>query len=64
MVIVGFHKSNNHPWKSYKFKDEELVWLQEIARKHTVILDVFTSPYSLLDLKSALSQRLSKNIQI
>ena len=52
LVIVGFHKSNNHPWKSYKFKDEELVWLQEIARKHTVILDVFTSPYSLLDLKS------------
>ncbi|PQJ79054.1 glycoside hydrolase family 3 N-terminal domain-containing protein [Polaribacter porphyrae] len=52
LVIVGFHKSNNHPWKSYKFKEKELVWLQEIARKKNMILDVFTSPYSLLQLKS------------
>ncbi len=51
-VIVGFHKSNNHPWKNYKFSQKELVWLQEIARKHNVILDVFTSPYSLLQIKS------------
>lgn len=51
-VIVGFHKSNNHPWKSYKFSQKELVWLQEIARKYNVILDVFTSPYSLLQVKS------------
>ena len=51
-VIVGFHKSNNHPWKSYKFTDKELVWLQEIARQKTVTLTVFTSPYSLLQLKS------------
>ncbi|QTE22319.1 glycoside hydrolase family 3 N-terminal domain-containing protein [Polaribacter cellanae] len=51
-VIIGFHKSNNHPWKSYKFTDKELVWLQEIARQKVVVLDVFTSPYSLLQLKS------------
>jgi beta-N-acetylhexosaminidase len=51
-VIVGFHKSNAHPWKSYKFKSKELVWLQEIARNKETILDVFTSPYSLLQLKS------------
>ena len=51
-VIVGFHKSNAHPWKSYKFKGKELVWLQEIARNKETILDVFTSPYSLLQLKS------------
>lgn len=51
-VIIGFHKSNNHPWKSYKFKSKELVWLQEIARTKKVILDVFTSPYSLLQIKS------------
>ena len=50
LVIVGFHKSNLNPWKSYKFKDKDLVWLQEIARKNNVILDVFTSPYSLLQL--------------
>jgi beta-glucosidase-like glycosyl hydrolase/CubicO group peptidase (beta-lactamase class C family) len=52
MVIVGFHKSNLHPWKSYKFTNKELVWLQEIARNNTIVLDVFASPYSLLKLKS------------
>ncbi|SDS21769.1 beta-glucosidase [Polaribacter sp. KT25b] len=51
-VIVGFHKSNLHPWKSYKFTQKELVWLQEIAREKNVILDVFTSPYSLLQIKT------------
>jgi beta-glucosidase-like glycosyl hydrolase/CubicO group peptidase (beta-lactamase class C family) len=52
LVIVGFHKSNLNPWKSYKFKEHELVWLQEIARQKTIILDVFTSPYSLLQIKT------------
>lgn len=52
LVIIGFHKSNLHPWKSYKFKQTELVWLQEIAREKNVILDVFASPYSLLQLKT------------
>jgi len=51
-VIVGFHKSNNNPWKSYKFKDKELTWLYEIARTNTVILDVFAKPYALLDLQT------------
>lgn len=52
LVIIGFHKSNKHPWKSYKFSNQEIVWLQEIAREKRVILDVFASPYSLLDVKS------------
>ena len=52
LVIIGFHKSNANPWKSYKFTDKELVWLQEIARESNVILDVFASPYSLLQVKS------------
>ena len=51
-VIIGFHKSNLNPWKSYKFSNKELVWLHEIARNKTVVLDVFTSPYSLLQIKS------------
>ncbi len=51
-VIIGFHKSNQHPWKSYKFTNKELVWLQEIAREKSVVLDVFASPYSLLQIKS------------
>jgi len=51
-VIVGFHKSNASPWKTYKFKNKELVWLQEIARTNTVLLSVFAKPYALLDLKT------------
>ncbi|CAL2091514.1 glycoside hydrolase family 3 N-terminal domain-containing protein [Tenacibaculum sp. 190524A02b] len=51
-VIVGFHKSNKHPWKGYKFTNKELVWLQEIARNNNVILSILASPYSLLQIKS------------
>ena len=52
LVVVGFHKSNKHPWKGYEFSNKNLVWLQEIARNKKVILDVFTSPYSLLKVAS------------
>ena len=51
-VIIGFHKSNESPWKSYKFKDKELNLINEIAKTNTVILDVFTRPYALMDLKA------------
>jgi len=51
-VIIGLHKSNATPWKDYMFTDQELVWLYEIARTNTVILDVFARPYALMDLKS------------
>ena len=52
LVIVGFHKSNAHPWKSFEFSNQELVWLHEISRKNKTILSIFTSPYSLLSIKS------------
>ncbi|MFZ4106255.1 glycoside hydrolase family 3 N-terminal domain-containing protein [Flavobacterium sp.] len=45
-VIVGYHKSDK-AWKKHDFSDTELVWLQDIAKKNTVILDAFTKPYSL-----------------
>ena len=51
-VIIGFHKSNENPWKKFEFSENELVWLYEIARTNTVILDVFARPYAMLDLKS------------
>lgn len=50
-VIVGLHHSNESPWESYKFTNEELVWLKEVGKTHTVILDVFVKPYALIDLK-------------
>ena len=49
-VVVGFHRSNDHPWKDYQFTDKELVWLYEIARTNNIILDVFVKPYALLDI--------------
>lgn len=50
-VIVGFHKSEL-PGQPYQFSDKELVWLYEMARTNTVILDVFASAYALKDLHS------------
>ncbi len=51
-VIVGFHKSNVNPWRPYQFSDKEMIWLYEMARTNTVILDVFARPYALIDLNS------------
>ena len=52
LVIIGFHKSNDSPWKGYKFSKNELFWLQEISRLRTsnTILSVFAKPYALLDV--------------
>ena len=51
-VIVGYHKSNSNPWKSFKFKQSELDVLEKIAAQNEVFLNVFASPYALLDVKS------------
>ncbi|AYN68456.1 beta-N-acetylglucosaminidase [Euzebyella marina] len=54
LVIVGHHKSNESPWKAYKFSEKELNWLKEIAamRSSNLILSVFAKPYALLDVPS------------
>ena len=51
-VVIGYHKSNSNPWKSFKFSEEELLLLENIAKENRVILTVFASPYSLLDIPS------------
>lgn len=51
-VIIGFHKANDNPWRSYKMTQRELTWIYEIARTNKAILNVFTRPYALLDLKT------------
>lgn len=52
LVIIGLHKSNESPWKSYKFSDTELAWLQGISNLRTsnVVLCVFAKPYALSDI--------------
>jgi beta-N-acetylhexosaminidase len=52
-VVIGFHKSNENPWKDYKLSEDELSWMSEIAKNHKVILDLFARPYALLDLKDS-----------
>lgn len=51
-VIIGFHRSNDTPWKGYKIKGKELTWLYEIARTHRVIFVPFVRPYMLGQLKT------------
>ncbi|KSA14322.1 Beta-N-acetylglucosaminidase [Maribacter dokdonensis DSW-8] len=54
LIIVGHHMNNESPWKSYKFSNSELEWLQEIANERTsnLILCVFAKPYALSDIDS------------
>ncbi|HSP40519.1 MAG TPA: serine hydrolase, partial [Gillisia sp.] len=52
LVVIGFHKSNASPWAGYKFSSQDLTWIHEISRHNMSILNVFTRPYALLDLKS------------
>ncbi|QDO94825.1 serine hydrolase [Formosa sediminum] len=49
-VIIGLHRSNANPWKSYEFTPDEIRLIESIAETHTVILDVFVKPYAVLDL--------------
>ena len=52
LVIIGFHRSNENPWKEHLFSKTELTLLQQISQMHThnTVLAVFTKPYALLDV--------------
>lgn len=54
LIIIGYHRSNDSPWKPYKLSERERVWLSEIAKQRTsnTILAVFTKPYALMDVPS------------
>lgn len=49
LVVIGFHESNETPWKAHKFTDNERYWLQEISKLRTcnTILASFAKPYAL-----------------
>ena len=49
VVILGFHTSLG-AYADYKIKSGDLDILKGIARSHKVVLDVFASPYSLLNI--------------
>ena len=50
VVIIGIHKSNASPWKSFHLTKEEIGLIKLISLNTKVILDVFASPYALLDI--------------
>jgi beta-N-acetylhexosaminidase len=52
LVIIGYHQSNGSPWSGFRMDQRQQTWLYEIARKNKVILNIFTRPYALLDLKT------------
>lgn len=49
-VVIGVHKSDANPWKSYQLKSSEINLINEISKTKTVVLTVFASPYALLKL--------------
>lgn len=49
-VIIGFHRSNDNPWKSYAFSKKEIQWIKELGKVKTVVLDLFVRPYAMLDV--------------
>lgn len=49
-VIVGFHRSNANPWKSYKFSKEEIATVELLGKTKDVVLDLFVRPYAMLDI--------------
>ena len=46
-IIIGFHRSNDNPWKASSFSKKEIQLISELVKSHTIILDVFVKPYAL-----------------
>ena len=50
LVIIGWHKDTSTPWKSFKFSPGEIELLKEITKYKPSVLDVFTTPYALVNV--------------
>ena len=51
-IIIGLHKPDKTPWDAYNFSENEVKWLEHIAKKKKVILSIFTRPYAMLNVKN------------
>lgn len=49
-VIIGLHKSNESPYKSYKISDNAKAIVKAASENGNVILALFGSPYGLMNL--------------
>jgi len=57
LVIVGWHKDTSTPWKSFKFSSSETELLKLITEYKPVILNIFTSPYALVNVVDKVSPK-------
>ncbi|MDL1913104.1 MAG: glycoside hydrolase family 3 protein [Bergeyella sp.] len=48
-IIVGIHKDNSTAYTPYKISDASKEIIKKLAKNHTIILNVFASPYALCD---------------
>ncbi|MCH1517226.1 MAG: serine hydrolase [Flavobacteriaceae bacterium] len=51
-IVVGFHRSNESPWKASDFSKDELRLLNSLNREHQLVLVPFVKPYALSKLSS------------
>ena len=49
-IFITVHKSNETPYKSYKILEKSKRIIQDLSKKHKVVLAIFGSPYALKDL--------------
>lgn len=54
-VIISLHKSNDSPFKGYKFSSSVKTFIKTVNSQKTVVLAVFANPYSLTGFEEALS---------
>ena len=52
-VVIGDHKNTESPYKSYASSENTKLLVDAIAKKHTSILCLFTSPYGLKSLETS-----------
>ena len=51
-IVVGFHRSNESPWKASDFSKNELRLLNSLSKEHQLVLVPFVKPYALSKLSS------------
>jgi beta-glucosidase-like glycosyl hydrolase/CubicO group peptidase (beta-lactamase class C family) len=52
LIIVGYHKADDNPWRNHKLNEQELILLEKLSKANNTLLTVFANPYSLLDIKN------------
>jgi beta-glucosidase-like glycosyl hydrolase/CubicO group peptidase (beta-lactamase class C family) len=52
MVIFSFHKTNRRPNKNFALSEKSMQLVENYAKDHSVIVNVFANPYALKKFKS------------